>query len=286
MTKEQKLRSLVLQDIIRAECNTKEAAKKLGLSVRRTQELIKAYTQKGEACCVHGNTGRHPANYTPQDTRRAIIALAQSGAYRNCNVKQIQKKLQEEEGIAIPYNTLRGLLKDANIAPLRSYKVNTLYKNPAIAKAFHVHHAFVIKGSFFDGGGTSALHVMFDEVNDVVTGLCLCKQECLEGYLSILEQTCSEHRTPDDIYCNKYKNKCAAAFLDKAYVQGIGIFAVQLPAAKRKIRCLCRLLQKELSSYFALCNVGTYAAAAGKLRRFKTLFNYKIRRASALRSCA
>lgn len=147
MTEKQKSNSLALQNVISGAYTVKEAAEKLGLSVRRTQELVKAYHKKGALCCVHGNTGKHPVNCISEETRHSIVALAQSAAYKNYNVRQIHKKLKNT-GIIISYNAVRNILKAANVKASRKYNVNMLFKDRVLAEGFRVYYAFVIRAAF------------------------------------------------------------------------------------------------------------------------------------------
>jgi hypothetical protein len=44
------------------------------LSERRTKQLKKRFREQGEAAGIHGNAGKHPANYTDQNFTFQIVA--------------------------------------------------------------------------------------------------------------------------------------------------------------------------------------------------------------------
>jgi hypothetical protein len=55
----------------------KEAARRLHLSGRRIKQLKKKIREQDAGAVIHGNAGKHPANYTDERLRRRIIALKQ-----------------------------------------------------------------------------------------------------------------------------------------------------------------------------------------------------------------
>jgi transposase-like protein len=66
-------------------------AKKLGIS---TRQVKKAVREKGEGAVIHGNFGRHPANYT---LRQKIIRFKQSGDYASTNFTHFRELLLERD---------------------------------------------------------------------------------------------------------------------------------------------------------------------------------------------
>jgi Rod binding domain-containing protein len=55
--------------------------KSLGLSEQRVKQLKRQVRKLGKAAVIHGNVGKHPANYIDEQLRRKIIVLKQSAAY-------------------------------------------------------------------------------------------------------------------------------------------------------------------------------------------------------------
>ncbi|MHC6203325.1 helix-turn-helix domain-containing protein, partial [Breznakiellaceae bacterium SP9] len=56
-------------------------AKKLGITERQVKRLKKAVREEGDGAVIHGNSGRHPSNYTEHELRQRIVALKQSLLY-------------------------------------------------------------------------------------------------------------------------------------------------------------------------------------------------------------
>ncbi|MDR2480894.1 MAG: hypothetical protein LBD07_01185 [Spirochaetaceae bacterium] len=274
MTEKQNRVYTLIKDVVNGICTTREIAQKLGLSVRRVQQLVLLLRKYGKKAFIHGNTNKHPANYTSEETRKRIIGLVQSDIYANCNIRQIKEKLKENN-ILISYNTLRILLKNANIGCSRKYNINMIYKDADLIKGFHVFYTFTMQISFFKERAFEVLYVMYDAESNVVSGLCLCETQCIEGFRSVLDQTYNEYKIIEDVYVNKYKNKYAKAFCEEIYNENIALFPVMPLDVKRKIRLLRNSLEKELAFYFALYGIKSYTSAKEKLVKFKAAFNFK-----------
>ncbi|CEM61797.1 Integrase core domain protein (fragment) [Treponema phagedenis] len=57
-------------------------------------------------------------------------------------------------------------------------------------------------------GRKSALHAFIDDARGMITGLYLCKNECLLGYLEVLRQTLENYGLPAALY----PDKCSVFF--------------------------------------------------------------------------
>jgi transposase len=84
----------------------REAAKRLKLSERHIKRLKRRVKEEGDAAVIHGNSGKHPANYTDERLRDKIIALKKSALYEGANFAHFRELLEEREGIAISYTAL------------------------------------------------------------------------------------------------------------------------------------------------------------------------------------
>jgi transposase len=75
----------VIQGAVDGAYTVKEAARRLRLhlSERRIKQLKKHFREQGEAAVIHGNAGKHPANYTDEQLRHRIIALKQGAVYEH-----------------------------------------------------------------------------------------------------------------------------------------------------------------------------------------------------------
>ena len=65
----------LIKGAVEGKYTVNEVALKLKLGARRIKQLKKAFREQGTSTVIHGNCGRHPANYTDEKLRQKIIAL-------------------------------------------------------------------------------------------------------------------------------------------------------------------------------------------------------------------
>jgi transposase len=99
MSTKELARLTVIKGAIDGVYTAKQAARKLGMSVRWVKRLKKAVREQGDGAVIHGNAGRHPANATDEAIRAKIIALKKSGAYEKANFTHFRELLEEREQI-------------------------------------------------------------------------------------------------------------------------------------------------------------------------------------------
>ncbi|GMO39944.1 MAG: hypothetical protein Ta2B_19740 [Termitinemataceae bacterium] len=61
-------------------------AKRLSISTRRVKTLKKAVREHGDGAVIHGNSGRHPKNYTDDEIRKRIILIQISLIFENWKI--------------------------------------------------------------------------------------------------------------------------------------------------------------------------------------------------------
>ena len=99
MSKEAAGKLAVIQGAVEGKYTVMEAARKLNLGTRRIKQLKKAFKDQGINALIHGNSGRHPGNYTDESLREKIITLKKSGLYSGTNFTHFKELLQERESI-------------------------------------------------------------------------------------------------------------------------------------------------------------------------------------------
>jgi transposase len=115
MSTKELARLTVIKGAIDGAYTVKQAARKLGLSVRWVKRLKKVVRKQGDGPVFHGNGRRHPANLTDEPIWAKIIALKKSGAYEKANFNHFRELLEEREQIKISYSCLSVILKEAGI---------------------------------------------------------------------------------------------------------------------------------------------------------------------------
>ena len=101
MSKEQLGKLTLIQGAVEGKYTVNEVALRLNLSHRQIKNLKKAYREHGECAVIHGNSGRHPVNFTDEKLREKILSLKRSELYINTNFTHFCELLEEYENIKI-----------------------------------------------------------------------------------------------------------------------------------------------------------------------------------------
>ena len=280
MLKQKDLKRVTLiQACIKGECTVKQVATALGLSERRVKQIKKEVKENGVKSIQHGNRGRKPKNTISDETRKRILELRSSYEYEISNFKHFQELLKERENIDISYSALYNILRNAGI------------KSPKRHRKTKLHHRRKRKecegmmlqadGTPFDWFGDErkySLHGFIDDATGKITGLYMCKNECLLGYLEVLRQTLENYGIPVSLYPDKYsvffppkkvndhitieeqlngREKGITQFGRIVEELGIEMFPASSPQAKGRIERLWETLQSRLTTEFRINNIKT-----------------------------
>jgi transposase len=266
-------------------------AKKLGISERQVKRLKRAVRETGDGAVIHGNSGRHPANYTDDKLRCSLINLKKSEAYGETNFMYFRELLLERENIEIGYTTLSKILKDAGIVSKKKHRSSgkKFTRRKRRSTFGEMLQADATPFDWFGCGRRQALHGFIDDATGILTGLYMCENECLQGYLETLRQTVEKYGIPIDLYTDKaglffvntkkkenwtLDEKLAGKTLDKtqfgliADKLGINLIAAHSPQAKGRVERLWGTLQDRLVTYLKLERITTaeqFNAAAARI---------------------
>ncbi|MEE0865953.1 MAG: ISNCY family transposase [Clostridia bacterium] len=126
---------------------------------------------------------------------------------------------------------------------------------------------------WFGSGEKYSLHGFIDDATGKVTGLYMCKNKCLLGYLEVLRQTLENYGIPISLYPDKYsvffppkkvndhitieeqlngREKGITQFGRIVEDLGITMFAASSPQAKGRIERLWETLQSRLVTEFRI----------------------------------
>jgi hypothetical protein len=134
-----------------------------------------------------------------------------------------------------------------------------------------------------------SLHGAVDDATGQITGLYMCKNECLHGYFEMLRRTICNFGTPISIYADRHTifqspNKARAVFdssiqaNDTQFARALGELSVELiaarsPQAKGRIERLWGTLQDRLPVEFAIRGITTIDEANEFLKEYIYTFN-------------
>ena len=99
-------RLYVVQQIADGKMTGRQAAERLGLSLRQVRRLIAQYRKAGTPGLVHGNRGRPAHNRVDEAVRAKIQGLLEA-EYRDYNDSHLTEELAEAHGLKVSRATLR-----------------------------------------------------------------------------------------------------------------------------------------------------------------------------------
>ena len=102
------------QEVLRNRLSIVEFSTLIGKSYRQSQRIIKRVEKLGLIGVKHGNTGKTPANKTPNEKRLQMQRLL-AQKYKDFNLSHFGEKLWEEEGITLKRETLRKWAHQAHL---------------------------------------------------------------------------------------------------------------------------------------------------------------------------
>ena len=267
-------RATLIEACIKGKCTVKQVADALGLSERRVKQIKKEVKENGVKSIQHGNRGRKPKNTISDETRKRILELRSSYEYEISNFKHFQELLKERENIDISYSALYNILRNAGIkSPKKHHKTKLHHRRKRKECEGMMLQADGTPFDWFGSGEKYSLHGFIDDATGKVTGLYMCKNECLLGYLEVLRQTLENYGIPISLYPDKYsvffppkkvndhitieeqlngREKGITQFGRIVEELGIEMFAASSPQAKGRIERLWETLQSRLVTEFRI----------------------------------
>ena len=290
-------RATLIEACIKGQCTVKQVATALGLSERRVKQIKKEVKENGVKSIQHGNRGRKPKNTISDETRKRILELRSSYEYEISNFKHFQELLKERENIDISYSALYNILRNAGIkSPKRHRKTKLHHRRKRKECEGMMLQADGTPFDWFGNGQKYSLHGFVDDATGKITGLYMCKNECLLGYLEVLRQTLENYGIPISLYPDKYsvffppkkvndhitieeqlngREKGITQFGRIVEELGIEMFPASSPQAKGRIERLWETLQSRLTTEFRINNIKTIDEANTFLITYIEKYNSK-----------
>ncbi len=290
-------RATLIEACIKGQCTVKQVATALGLSERRVKQIKKEVKENGVKSIQHGNRGRKPKNAISNATRKKILELRSSYEYEISNFKHFQELLKERENINISYSALYNILRNAGIkSPKKHRKSKLHHRRKRKESEGMMLQADGTPFDWFSTGEKYSLHGFIDDATGKITGLYMCKNECLLGYLEVLRQTLENYGIPISLYPDKYsvffppkkvndhitieeqlngREKGITQFGRIVEELGITMFAASSPQAKGRIERLWETLQSRLVTEFRINNITNIEQANEFLVSYISKYNSK-----------
>ena len=197
-------RGYILKHVVAGGLTIEQAARILGLSTRQVGRLLARYGD-GPAALAHGNRGRPPANRLDDALRAHLIELART-TYAGVNHAHLAELLAEREGIAVAERTLRRILAEAGLAPVRRRRPprhrsrrDRMPRAGLLLQVDGSRHDWLE-----DRGPRLTLIGGIDDATSTVTGATFRLAEDAAGYFTMLTQTAHRFGLPGAVYSDRH----------------------------------------------------------------------------------
>jgi transposase len=285
-------RLFVLTQVLDGRVEPAAASGLLGLSLRQVRRLLAVVRRDGAAGLIHGNHGRSPAHRTSETTRARLIELATT-TYVGVNRAHLADLLAEREGLVLPERTVRRILDEAGLAPVRKRRPpRHRSRRERVANAGLL---LQLDGSRHRWLGRRApfltLIGAIDDATGIVTAGCFRAQEDAAGYFTILERTIRAYGVPLEVYTDRHgifvvegrrvpsvdeqlRGELPRTQVGRAWERaGIGWIGARSPQAKGRIERLWGTLQDRLVAELRLAGAGSIEDANLVLAAYLPRYN-------------
>ena len=204
MNEKEKLKIAVIESCVNGTMTVKAAADRLDFSERYVKELKARYKKYGASSMMHGNCGKQPKHTISADIKSKILEIWNTPELEECNFTHFQEILEEDYGIKISYTPLYNLLKSKGVKSPRKHKKSKLHnRRQERASAGELLQVDGTPYQFFYGDNKEyCLHGFIDDATHQVTGLYMCENECMNGYLEVTRQTFKNFGVPLALYAD------------------------------------------------------------------------------------
>jgi transposase len=296
MSKEELTRHHFIKMAVDGNMTVAQAAERLKLSIRRIQQLKEAYRIHGAPAMIHGNAQKPSPRRTDPALVQKILQLRNDKTLGQSNFTHFRELLQSQHKISVSLTTLRRIL------------VSHGFQSPKTRRSKHVVHKtrerkpacgimLQADASPFDwlgNGSQPSLHGFIDDATGRITGLYLCRNECLLGYLEATRLTLTEYGIPQSMYSDRSsiffinpKNEGDLSVEEQLAGEqfrltqfgrimdrlGIEMIKAYSPQAKGRVERLWNTLQSRLPVEFALRDIKTIEQANDFLPVYIPMFN-------------
>lgn len=296
MNEKEKLKKVVIEACVLGKLTVKQAAQRLNFSERYIKKLKQNYRKKGDIIFLHGNCGKQPISTISAETKSKIVELKKSNKYDEANFTHYTELLEREEGIKVSYSTVSRILKSENIkSPRKHKKTNPHPRRERLPRKGQMLQMDGTPHEFFRGDPEKySLHGFIDDATGEITGLFMCKNECLQGYLEVLRQTLTTYGSPQAIYSdgtNILFNNLKKELSIEEQLNGITEYSTQFgsilemfgiepihansPQAKGRIERLWNTLHDRLRVEFNLRGIKDIDSANAFLKEYIPEYNKK-----------
>ena len=204
MNQKEELKAHIIKCCVNGNMTVKQAANRLGFSERYVKKLKARYKEYGVSSMLHGNCGRQPKKTLDIALKQEILAIRKQSQFETANVMHFKEILEEKYNITVSYSFLYNFLKKNHIqSPRKHRKTKKHHRRKRRSKIGELLQIDATPHEFFSGDCNKyTLHGLIDDATGQITGLYMCKNECMHGYFEVIRQTLEDFGVPENIYAD------------------------------------------------------------------------------------
>lgn len=205
MNNREELKAHVIGCMLEGRMTVKEGAERLGLSECQVKRLKRRGKENGVTSVLHRNCGRQPKHTITPERKQKILNIKANPEYSTVNFLHFQELLEREHDIRISYSSMRRILIAGGYKAPRAQKKRKV-KHPRRPRKEFFGEMLQTDASchrwFKNDERRYTIHGNIDDATNIVTGLYMCENECMEGYLQIMRQTIKDYGVPGSLYAD------------------------------------------------------------------------------------
>jgi transposase len=287
-------RVYVIQQVEEKKLSGREAAQRLGLSIRQVRRLLVKYRGAGPSGLGHGNRGRAPHNRVDEEVRKKIQELSEK-EYKDYNDSHFTEELAEEHGLVLSRCTVRRIRREAGQKSPRKHRASRHRSwRERKERAGLLLQTDGSRHDWLEGRGPYLTLIGYiDDATGELLGAVFREQEDAAGYFLGLRSICQQQGVPAAIYADRHSifQSPAQATIEQelageqpksqfgrlADELGIELIAARSPQAKGRVERLWGTLQDRLVKALRRAGASNIEQANQALVHFLPQFNRRFR---------
>ena len=276
-------RAGVVREVVEKRLKQREAALRLGLSVRQVKRLARRYRDLGAAGLASGHRDKRSNNAIDAAVRREVLELVRE-RYRDFGPTFAREKLAEEHGHRLSAETLRRWMMADGLWRAKARREPRTH--PSRPRRECVGDLVQIDGSphdWFEGRGPACALIVY--VDDATTRLLATRffaEETTEAYMKTTRAHLEAHGRPVAYYSDRYgvfrvnrrgREGELTQFGRALRTLDIASIHARSPQAKGRVERANRTLQDRLVKEMRLRGIDGMAAGNAHLPEFMADFN-------------
>lgn len=284
MSDKELLRAQLVAQLVDGKLSQKDAAQRLGVTVRQVKRLKRSYVSAGVAGLVSKKRGRPSNRRTADEVVARAMALV-GAHYADFGPTLATEKLRELHDVALSVETVRQQMIDHGYWKPR--RGQTIRAHPMRERRSRRGELIQIDGSphdWFEGRSPRCcLLVFIDDATSELTHLQFVDTETTLGYMAALERHIQLHGLPAALYSDRHSifriNKKEPVVDTQTQfaraLRELGIDGIQAhsPQAKGRVERANQTLQDRLIKEMRLQGINDQAGANAWLPSFMLDFN-------------